>query len=137
MAGSTANPDERFHYRYVAANLMMQCANLLPDNNVLAAEALFWGGKFLHYNDPAAADPFYKALVRRNPKLLVARQADELRWFPKEFTDAVLESPPGWRGLSRKKVALLLVFVLPAVFLGGLLVGRYVRPRKGNAGYLL
>jgi hypothetical protein len=86
-------PDKRFHYRYTAADLMWRCAQLLPDNNAMTARALYEGGMYLKNRDPKAADRFYKALVRRNPNLAIAREADTLRWFPARFTDRVLYTP--------------------------------------------
>lgn len=61
---------------------MWRCAQLLPDNDELTAEALYRGGTFLMNRDPKAADRFYKALVRRCGKLPLSRQADALHWFP-------------------------------------------------------
>jgi len=89
----TPRVDKRFHYRYVAADVMWECAELMPGNDVLGAEALYLGGTFLKRRDPEAADRFYKALVQRHPNLLIAQQADKLRWFPKEFTDELAYSP--------------------------------------------
>ncbi len=123
-AGNNVRINKRFHYRYVAAELMKHCANLLPKNDALAAEALYLGGKYLEQRDPQAADPFYKALVRRNPNLLIAQQADKLRWFPSAFTDEVLYTPIRGRGYSRKTIVLLLACLLPPVFLAGLFLGR-------------
>ncbi len=83
-------PDKRFHYRYYAAELMWRCAGLLPDNDELTARALYTGGIYLEKRDPAAADRFYKALVTRCRKLPIGKEADGLRWFPKD-------TPwPGW-----------------------------------------
>ena len=100
---SKVTPAIYSQYRYKAANLMKQCADLLPNNDPLTAEALYLGGMYLKKYDPKAADPFYKALVRRNPNLLIAKQADELRWFPKEFTDVVLYTPRIKPLLPRKR----------------------------------
>lgn len=103
---SATTPPHRFHYRYQAADLMWQCGELLPNNDVLAAHALYLGGLYLEKRDRKSADKFYKALVRRNPNLLIAQQADKLRWFPKEFTDGVVYQPlpRHWYG-SRRKLA--------------------------------
>lgn len=100
---SATQPGKRFHYRYQAADLMWECAALLPNNDTLTAEALYQGGTYLMNRDPEAADRFYKALVRRNPNLAIARQADKLRWFPEEFTDVVLyqRRPPH---ISKRKL---------------------------------
>jgi len=92
------------YYRYMAADYMWRAAELLPDNDVLTAHALYLGGTYLKNKDPEAADRFYKALVRRNPNLLIAQQADELRWFPKEFTDVVQYQPlPEQHWYDRKR----------------------------------
>ena len=101
-AHSATHPKERFHYRYYAAELMWECASLLPDNQELTAKALYYGGTFIADRDPEAADRFYKALVRRCRKLPVAQRADLLRWFPESFdvpdpTDATA-APTGPEG---------------------------------------
>ena len=77
-------PDKRFHYRYVASDLMWQAAEYLPDNDLKCASALYWGGIYLKARDPQAADRFYKALVSRNRNLPYAQAANKKRWFPKE-----------------------------------------------------
>ncbi len=102
ISESAPTPGGRLYHTHVAAALMKRCAMLLPDNHVLTAEALYLGGIYLHGHDPDAADWFYKALVRRNPNFLIAQQADELRWFPNEFTDEeayapLPERPYKWR----------------------------------------
>lgn len=100
------------HFVWVAADMMRQAAELLPDNDVLTAHALYLGGVYLKNVDPKAADQFYKALVRRNPNLLIARQADELRWFPRKFTDVVLYQPrPEQHWYDRKRNVTLAVLV--------------------------
>jgi tetratricopeptide (TPR) repeat protein len=82
-----------FSFRFIASNWMRRAAGLLPDNDPLTARALFLGGSYLKARYPKEADDFYKDLVRRNPNLLIAKQADELRWFPENFTDEVLYTP--------------------------------------------
>jgi hypothetical protein len=82
-AASRPTPNKRFHYRYYAADLMWQCAGLLPDNDPLTAQALWTGGRWIAPRDPQAADRFYKALVRRCGQLPVGQEADKLRWFPR------------------------------------------------------
>ncbi|MBX7257516.1 MAG: tetratricopeptide repeat protein [Candidatus Hydrogenedentes bacterium] len=75
-------PNKRFHYRYVAADLMWQAAQALPDNDPLTLYALYQGGAYIKGRDPQAADRFYKAMVRRCPNLPYAQEADKLHWFP-------------------------------------------------------
>ncbi len=82
------SPCERFHYRYHAAELMWECAKLLPNNDPLTAEALYMGGRYaMDFKDYKYADKFYKALVNRCRKLPIGKEADEKRWFPKETYD--------------------------------------------------
>ena len=56
-----------------------------PDrsSNVLSLRSERSQRLWLQHRDPAAADRFYKALVRRCGRTALGRQADELRWFPK------------------------------------------------------
>jgi len=88
-AAHLPTPNERFHYRYYAADLMWECAGLLPDNDPMTARALWHGGTWLAKRDPASADRFYKALVKRCGKLPIGREADRLRWFPKELPEEI------------------------------------------------
>lgn len=74
--------DQRFHYRYTAAEHAWQAASLLPDNSPQTAHILAIAGSWLKHRDPASADRFYKALVLRNPDVPLAREADRRRWFP-------------------------------------------------------
>ncbi|NIA21576.1 MAG: hypothetical protein GWP05_06345, partial [Anaerolineaceae bacterium] len=90
---SAPQPTKRYHYRYVAANLMWDCAALLPDNDPLLARALWEGGTWIKNRDPQAADRFYKALVLRCRKLPVSAEADRKRWFP-------AEGPPSPEGFA-------------------------------------
>ncbi len=113
----------QFHYRFVAADLMKQCAMLLPDNDVLTAKALYLGGTFLKAQYPEEADYFYKSLVRRNPNLLIAREADQLRWFPRQFTDVVLYMPLP-KSFLRKRTLALLLFLLPMLAAGAWVVSK-------------
>lgn len=77
-------PYKRFHYRYVAADLMWQCAALLPNDDVDTMRALWTGGMYIQLRDPQAANRFYRSLVWRNPNMPYAQQADRRRWFPPE-----------------------------------------------------
>jgi len=79
---SAATPGNRFHYRYVAAELAWQAAELMPNGSDETARVLCIAGSWLKLRDPQAADRFYKALVRRCGKTPLGREADRLRWFP-------------------------------------------------------
>jgi hypothetical protein len=84
-------PDARFHYRYRAADLAWQAVSLMPDGTDETARRLCVAGSWLKDRDPAAADRFYRALVRRCGQTALGRQAETLRWFPKS---EIPERPP-------------------------------------------
>lgn len=77
-----ATPNRRYHYRYQAADLAWQAAQLLPDNSTELVELLIEAGSWLKARDPQAADRFYKALVNRCPDTDAGRVARAKRWFP-------------------------------------------------------
>ena len=89
---SEASPYRRFHYRFLAADIMWRVAALLPDNDERTALALYQGGTFLKKSYPDEADRFYKALVNRCSLLPIGKSADELRWFPSEFVSSSFSS---------------------------------------------
>ena len=126
---------KRYHYTYVAAEQLWTAARMLPDNDTLTAEALYTGGTYLMYSDPAAADAFYKALVNRNPNLLIARQADARRWFPETFTDVVLYQPypRPWYGSRRHAALLAGATVLGVLLAAGLVAEGRRRGRQAVA----
>ncbi len=73
--------NQRFHYRYRAADLARQAADLAQDEDLRALANLF-GGECLRVRTPRKADVFYKRLVRNSPNSALAQIADQLRWFP-------------------------------------------------------
>ncbi|HEV2328037.1 MAG TPA: hypothetical protein VGY56_04520 [Verrucomicrobiae bacterium] len=75
-------PGERYHYHYLAADLAVEAAKLMPDNSNETARVLCMGGSWIKYLDPKRADPIYKMLVRRCRFTQIGRQADLMRWFP-------------------------------------------------------
>lgn len=77
-----ADPEVRFHYRYQAASLAWEAANLLPNDSDQTAYVLWRAGTWLKGRDPHTADLFYKALVRRNRHTTLGAEADRRRWFP-------------------------------------------------------
>ncbi len=84
------DPDRRFHYRWQAAALAWEAAQLMPNNTDETARVLCTAGTWLKDRDPEGADQFYKALVRRCRKTALGRQADVLRWFPAQSIDGEL-----------------------------------------------
>lgn len=75
-------PDRRFHYRWQAAELAWEAAQLMPDNTDDLARLLCTAGTWVKDCDPLGADKFYKALVRRCRQTALGAEADALRWFP-------------------------------------------------------
>jgi len=78
----SVEPPVRFHYRYLAADLAWEAAQLMPDNSDETARVLCVAGSWLKHRDPKAADKFYKALVRRCRRTALGTAADLKRWFP-------------------------------------------------------
>ncbi len=74
--------EERFQYRYAAADMAWWAARLMPNNSEHTAEVLGIAGIWLKRWDPQAADRFYKSMIWRNWSTSLAREADKLRWFP-------------------------------------------------------
>ena len=82
VAAPTADPQLRWHYRYVAAEMGWHAAELLPDNTDAKARILCEAGSWIKYLHPEAADRFYKELVRKCRKTAIGSLADSIRWFP-------------------------------------------------------
>jgi hypothetical protein len=84
--------NDRYHYRYHAAKLFWEASELLPNNDILTAKSLYYGGKVTIESaiyDAIHADRFYKALVNRCRGLPIGQAADKRHWFPPE--------PSEWR----------------------------------------
>ena len=92
-------PDNRFHYRYIAASMAWEAASLMPNNDLETAQVLCRAGSWLKARDPATADVFYKSLVRRCRKTSIGKQADEMRWFP-DLDD--VGNPVPWQKSSKQ-----------------------------------
>src|SRR6185295_4947490 len=93
----TADPERRFHYRYQAAFLGWEAAKLMPNHSNDTALVLWTAGSWLKDRDPATADIFYKALVRRCRKTALGAAADLKRWFPEldDNENVIPNSTPG------------------------------------------
>ena len=81
-ASNRPTPDRRFHYRFRAADLAWQAAQLMPDQSDQTALALTSGGNWIKNHDPKGADRFYKALVQRCGKTRLGKQAAAKHWLP-------------------------------------------------------
>lgn len=73
---------QRFHYRYLAAELAWDATALMPDHSEATARALVEAGGWLKNRDPRAANRFYQALVRRCGATELGRRAAARHWFP-------------------------------------------------------
>ena len=85
ISQNAPKPDKRFHYRYIASDLLWKAAKLLPDNDERTARMLYEGGTYMKNRDPLTADKFYKTLVRRCGNLPIGKKANAERWFPESF----------------------------------------------------
>lgn len=74
------DPNTRFHYRFVAAELAGRAASL-SRNRHQRATILWSAGEWLQMRHPKEADIYYKQLARIRFQPL-GKAADELRWFP-------------------------------------------------------
>jgi hypothetical protein len=73
---------QRFHYRYVAAELAWIASLYLPNNDEQTARILCESGSWVKNIDSTYADRFYKSLVRRCRATELGNLADKKRWFP-------------------------------------------------------
>lgn len=80
--------EERFHYRYVAADMAWKAVDLLgsvaPETR---AEYLYAAGSWLKNRDPEAADRFYKRIVSTCRGTELAKEAELRGWFPPGQSD--------------------------------------------------
>lgn len=81
----------RYHYRFVAAGLGWEAAQLMPDDDPETAAVLCQAGSWIKVAAPKRADRFYKALVRRCGDTALGREADRKRWFPVMATAAAVD----------------------------------------------
>ena len=82
LKASAPNPDRRFHYRFVAADLAWEAAALLPDESPETAAVLHTAGCWLSSADPQMALRYYTALVRRCGATDVGKRAKQIKWLP-------------------------------------------------------
>lgn len=72
---------QRWHYRYLAADLALEAGNIAQDPELLGLINLF-GGEIFQLRSPREADIFYKRLVNQSRKTKLGKKADDYRWFP-------------------------------------------------------
>ena len=81
-AETRLEPFQRYHYRFIAADIAWNALQWMPDNEVDTARAFCEAGAWIKNINPKAADRFYKALVRRCPDTEIGKAAEQLHWFP-------------------------------------------------------
>jgi tetratricopeptide (TPR) repeat protein len=67
VAASAANPDRRFHYRYVAGDLAQHAADLVPSRSQAYAAMLCQATGWILYRDPKRARALYDVYVKNGP----------------------------------------------------------------------
>jgi hypothetical protein len=82
VARSRVEPEKRFHYRYLGADLARSAAELLSEGSMEKAEILATAGTWLKNRDPKAAQPFYDALLSCCGDTDLARKAKRLKSIP-------------------------------------------------------
>jgi len=75
-------PDQRFHYRYRAADLAWSAAQLMPDQSNQTALVLATAGNWIKNLDAKGAQRFYQALVSRCGKTDLGKKATAKKWLP-------------------------------------------------------
>ena len=75
-------PDRRFHYRYLAADLAWSAAQLMPDQSNQTALVLATAGNWIKNLDAKSAERFYKALVSRCGQTELGKKASAKKWLP-------------------------------------------------------
>ena len=78
-----AQPDKRFHYRYMASDFAWEAAALMPNEDDELARRLCLAGSWHRDQDNEHADVFYKSLVLRCGTTVLGKKANRIRWFPK------------------------------------------------------
>ncbi len=67
ISASSAVPEKRFHYRYLAAELAAQSADWLPHNSQAFAATLCHASTWLINRDPALAQQYYQRYLAQGP----------------------------------------------------------------------
>jgi hypothetical protein len=75
-------PNQRFHYRFIAADYAWDAAKLMPDNQEETAKVLLTAASWIKDRDDKAADRFYEALVTRCANTNLGRAAKKRHWLP-------------------------------------------------------
>ena len=79
-------PLNRFHYRYRAADLALEASALRPEDDPLAASLLCEAGRWLMYQNPAAALRYYKEMMNRHGQTPLSQATRRGQWFPASAT---------------------------------------------------
>jgi hypothetical protein len=74
-------PDERYHYRYVAAAVAMRAAALLPDNTEELADVVNTAGNWIKNSDEKLGDRYFQVIDRRCSKTKLGGKASAAHWF--------------------------------------------------------
>ena len=77
-------PDIRYHYRSIAAALVVKGARLLDDNTEELADALNTAGLWLKERDAKLSERIYQMLEQRCPKTDIGKAALAKHWFVQE-----------------------------------------------------
>ncbi len=83
VGSHSVRPEERFHYRYLAADLVWKAAVLMGDQQEETARVLASGGRWLEsVGEGRAADRFYLAILRRCNRTALGQKANQTGALP-------------------------------------------------------
>lgn len=74
-------PDRRWHYRYIAADMAMRAAQLLQDNTEELADVINCAGLWVRNTDEKLGERYYNVLERRAAGTEIGKQALAKHWF--------------------------------------------------------
>ena len=81
LNASEPAPYKRYHYRYRAASLAWDAAQLLPDNDPRTADLLNLAGRWMAPRAHDVGERFYRAIERRCANTDLGRRAIAAHWF--------------------------------------------------------
>lgn len=126
-----ASPIFRFHYRILAADLAWEACALMPAGPELGLRLNLAGRWVDTCTGAAAADRYYKTLVKRCRNLPIGRVANQNRWFlSDEQLQNLAQLDPG--DLRWKKRLIKVGILLGLLILAGILA-RFIWKHRINA----
>ena len=74
-------PDQRYHYRFIAAAVAMRAAALLPDQTEELADVVNTAGHWIANADEQLGNKYFQVIDRRASKTKIGAQASKAHWY--------------------------------------------------------